>query len=318
MPRKSPAKKASPSRKSPAKGKKNFISQLPNKRLTFITGAVVSLLIVGVVLVFSSVANAVTINTVRPADVRPIADVATGPAGWYTETSGIGSVTLNEVNPVNAAGSAEFYVADTTSFAELGLYKHLSAAKLSTITALSYATNQIYDNNSAVSLQIGIDLDVTDSNTTAQGRLVYEPAHNTDFYGNPVTDDIWQTWQTLDSEAQWWFTWPSTLNSANGTNPCPRINPCAISDVISLYPNIGFNAGSKNPLILKAGDGLNGFVGYADLPSINDAIWDFEPASADPITPASKDECKDGGWEIFNLFKNQGDCISSIISNANQ
>ena len=29
-----------------------------------------------------------------------------------------------------------------------------------------------------------------------------------------------------------------------------------------------------------------------------------------PPLPTSKDECKKGGWEDFDVFKNQGDCVS--------
>ena len=29
-------------------------------------------------------------------------------------------------------------------------------------------------------------------------------------------------------------------------------------------------------------------------------------------TPTSKDQCKNGGWQSFGLFKNQGDCVSFV------
>ena len=43
--------------------------------------------------------------------------------------------------------------------------------------------------------------------------------------------------------------------------------------------------------------------------------YDFEPA----LTPESADECKNDGWMSFNspTFKNQGDCVSYVKSNAN-
>ena len=42
----------------------------------------------------------------------------------------------------------------------------------------------------------------------------------------------------------------------------------------------------------------------------NDTIYNFELGRR----PASKDECKNGGWETFNdpAFKNQGDCVSYV------
>jgi hypothetical protein len=32
------------------------------------------------------------------------------------------------------------------------------------------------------------------------------------------------------------------------------------------------------------------------------------------IFPATKDECKDGGFERFGIFKNQGDCDSYVAT----
>ena len=30
--------------------------------------------------------------------------------------------------------------------------------------------------------------------------------------------------------------------------------------------------------------------------------------------PTSIDECKNGGWKTFGVFKNQGDCVSFVAS----
>jgi hypothetical protein len=34
------------------------------------------------------------------------------------------------------------------------------------------------------------------------------------------------------------------------------------------------------------------------------------------IFPATKDECKDGGWERFGIYKNQGDCVSYVATDG--
>jgi hypothetical protein len=31
-----------------------------------------------------------------------------------------------------------------------------------------------------------------------------------------------------------------------------------------------------------------------------------------PTTPATKDECKNGGFATFPMFKNQGECIAFV------
>jgi hypothetical protein len=33
-----------------------------------------------------------------------------------------------------------------------------------------------------------------------------------------------------------------------------------------------------------------------------------------PVLPTSKEQCKDGGWRSFGVFKNQGDCVSFIAT----
>ena len=33
-----------------------------------------------------------------------------------------------------------------------------------------------------------------------------------------------------------------------------------------------------------------------------------------PPLPTSKDQCKNGGWRDFGVFKNQGDCVSFVAT----
>jgi hypothetical protein len=33
-----------------------------------------------------------------------------------------------------------------------------------------------------------------------------------------------------------------------------------------------------------------------------------------PVLPTSKDQCKDGGWRTFEVFRNQGDCVSFVAT----
>jgi hypothetical protein len=62
-----------------------------------------------------------------------------------------------------------------------------------------------------------------------------------------------------------------------------------------------------------------GQIGYFDdVEVVHDgyqAAYDFEPAIGPPL---DKDECKKGGWMTFNSpsFRNQGDCVSFVVSNG--
>jgi hypothetical protein len=40
---------------------------------------------------------------------------------------------------------------------------------------------------------------------------------------------------------------------------------------------------------------------------------DFAVTDAHPL-PTSKDQCKNGGWQDFGVFKNQGDCVSFVAT----
>ena len=33
-----------------------------------------------------------------------------------------------------------------------------------------------------------------------------------------------------------------------------------------------------------------------------------------PALPTSKDDCKDGGWQVYGVFKTQGDCVSFVAT----
>jgi hypothetical protein len=40
---------------------------------------------------------------------------------------------------------------------------------------------------------------------------------------------------------------------------------------------------------------------------------DFVVTNATPL-PTSKDQCKNGGWKSYGVFKNQGDCVSFVAT----
>lgn len=52
----------------------------------------------------------------------------------------------------------------------------------------------------------------------------------------------------------------------------------------------------------------------ADNVTINDVVFGFEAGSEEPVMPTAKDDCKQGGWSEYGVFKNQGDCVSFVAS----
>ena len=49
----------------------------------------------------------------------------------------------------------------------------------------------------------------------------------------------------------------------------------------------------------------------SDVPS--NEVGDIVVHDAQPL-PISKDQCKNGGWKTFGVFKNQGDCVSFVAT----
>jgi hypothetical protein len=46
-----------------------------------------------------------------------------------------------------------------------------------------------------------------------------------------------------------------------------------------------------------------------------EGFWDFFIDNIEyTVMPTSKDECKNGGWREFGVFKNQGDCVAYIAT----
>ncbi len=231
--------------------------------------------------------------------------------GWaFAQETAVGSGSF-VAGPAGGlgVGSANLIV-DGTGGVILGKADY-QGTLLSDITALSYSTYRAEGGPAlAPALQLNFDADLTDAVTSWQGRLVYEPYHT-----QTVSDDIWQTWNTIDDAAgtatgNWWFS-NGTLAGISG---CTMATPCTTAEVASAFPNGGIHA-TLGAVILKAGGGwTGGFDGNVDALTIGvegvETTYDFELTA--PLT--NKNQCKDGGWMTFTApsFKNQGACVSYV------
>jgi hypothetical protein len=82
------------------------------------------------------------------------------------------------------------------------------------------------------------------------------------------------------------------------------------------------NAGAGVPDTLTALIQFRGVLDCSPLPpnvtavpiSTGDiAVFDAQPP---PLLPTSKEQCKNGGWRTFGVFKNEGDCVSFVATNG--
>jgi hypothetical protein len=61
--------------------------------------------------------------------------------------------------------------------------------------------------------------------------------------------------------------------------------------------------------------GIIAAVGGISVASANSGHHHSGPGLGS-LSGYTKDQCKDGGWKTFGVFKNQGDCVSFFASNG--
>lgn len=202
--------------------------------------------------------------------------------GWlfYQETpTGTGGFVNGPGTPPLGSGSAQLTV-DSTGGMILS-YGGYAGVKLADITKLEYWTYKIVGGNFfAPSLQFDFDNDVTDTDNSWKGRLVYEP-----YYTHTVNSGVWQMWNPLDNAeaGNWWGTYSpfSPLSTK-----CPIFNPCTWSEVLQNFPDGGIRK-TNGFIHFKAGGGwTGGFSGNVDdfVIGINntDTIYNFELIPTQP------------------------------------
>ncbi len=208
-------------------------------------------------------AQAQTTIVVYPGDM--------GTWGWLEEVStGTGEMVAGPATPPAGAGSAHLVVDDTGRMI-LGT-TDFPGTPFASITSLSYGNYRAAPSDGilANTFQFNVDYDLSDGDTSWQGRLVFEPYQT----GAPVPGGTWQTWDAMTDGAGWWAT------AAPGDTACPQSSTCTWAEVLAAFPNAGIHA-SIPGILLKAGGGWpGGFDGYVDqlIIGINgvDTIYDFE------------------------------------------
>lgn len=205
-------------------------------------------LFVTLVLSMAIPAAAQTTVVIYPGDM--------GTWGFLEETAtGGGAMMLGPGTPPSGLGSAQLVV-DGTGGELLGT-TDFGGTLFSTITELAYSTFRVAPTGGilAPTLQFNVDYDLTDANTSWQGRLVFEPYYT----GAPVLDATWQTWNPMTAAAAWWAT------GAPGNVVCSQGSPCTWAEVLAAFPNAGIQAPPLSGVLLKAGGGWSsGYDGNVD------------------------------------------------------
>ena len=183
-----------------------------------------------------------------------------------------------------------------------------AGTKLADITTLRFSTyNPSAGNGGSANrsgyLNFNVDFNGSD---TWQRRLVYVPSANA-----AVTQNNWKEWDAINGGNALWLysgaTWP-----ISGT---PGTTPKTWAQILAEYPGVrirvtdaflGIRVGEPYP------DGYTENIDAFKFATATAATtFDFEPLIG---PPATKDACKQNGWQAFNYptFKNQGDCIQFV------
>jgi hypothetical protein len=200
--------------------------------------------------------------------------VATGTMhGWsfvQDSASASGSLVSGAGTPPAGSGSARLQTSSSGGVEHIGT-SAFAGTKLFSIDALSYSTyvaTASASTNQAPALRFDIDYDLTDTDTSDQGHLVYEP-----HFTETVSKGSWQTWDPLDGK--WWAT------DTPGSDSCPESDPCTWDQVIAPFPHAGIPASSGEVQLSAGGGWPSGFDGNVDRFVIvidgTANAFDFEP-----------------------------------------
>lgn len=243
---------------------------------------------------------------VRPAAAAPAQAVVVTPGntqGWSTADTRPGGA-VNFVDDATApAGSGALQLTTDATTTAKAQYLHEANVPIGQVTDLSYDTKQ---NSGPVFAAPSYQL-VVDTNGAAAGgftTFVYEPYQN-----GVVTPGVWQSWDV--DQGQFWSSRNLTCTGGSfvaGGGGAPFYTLAQIQATCPEAVAIGFgvNIGSNNP----------SYDVESDLVAFNGTAYDFETR---PYVATNKDECKNDGWKNFQAgYKNQGQCVSSVVSNKNQ
>jgi hypothetical protein len=250
----------------------------------------------GIAVCIPVVSLAATATVVTPSNTQ----------GWTTsapaENKPGGSVGFTEeFGAPSGFGTGSLKVTTTDGSAK-AQYMHPASENtmLNSVNNLAYSTYRSSAStgtaNQVAAMNVAIDangLNTPGGLTT----LVFEPVYNTN--QGTLVNNTWQNWNA-GNDSTWWSSNPIpsapnrdtfvTLSQIKAANP----------DAVVLY--YGVNQGSGNA----------GIVSGVDAFTFGNQTYNFETKA---VAPTDKDDCKDNGWKNFQTqYKNQGQCVSSVVS----
>jgi hypothetical protein len=240
------------------------------------------------------------------------------PAGWQTVSSGTASTQFvpGPENPPLGAGSVQLAVGSDGDSAAQVRNTLYHGVKLADLEQLSYSTYVQHDGSGGQAPYILLNVDL-DGNPGLEDQLFFEPVYQTGAYsGDPVpnqgapTVGEWQTWDAR--HGGWW-----SLNAGTFGPPLVTLDTYVAAHPTARIENTSTGLGGLRVVAGFGAGAWDNFVGNVDNvtikvgPTGTPTTYDFEPKNKVLIQ-----QCKNGGWEDSGA-KNQGQCISMIVSKRN-
>lgn len=242
-------------------------------------------------LIFASIVQADTTIVIDPSNM--------GNWSFLEETTtASGEMVVGPETTPLGDGSASMTLADSSGGMTLQLIDY-SGVRFDEITTLEYSTYVSPDSTSTVqtiAFQFNVDYDLTDEDSSWQGRLVFEP-----YFTETVNKGEWQSWNALDGE--WW------ASGSPGNIECPQSDPCTWSEVKDAFPDAGIRTAEYHGFLFKAGSGWPaGFDGNVDALTFGvngtDTTYDFEVGDLE--APDVEITNPNDGDEVFGSVEIRG------------
>lgn len=267
--------------------------------------AVLGAAVVGLPSFAAAAANTVVVTN---KDVARQAENTLPTKNWviYTRNAATGIFRDGPTQPPLNIGSLELTTPTGSDKITAYNYDHVGN-KLSDVNAMAYSTFRSQGSTQQVAA-INMEVDINGSAPGGYTTLVFEPVYN--FNQAAVESNKWQSWDAYKGgQATWWSSRPINVAPNRDTfvswNTIVAANPDAV-----ILGGYGVNQGSSNPALTTAVDALK--IGIAN----NSTTYDFEKT---PVKALTKEDCKNGGFQDFQAnYKNQGACVSSVMSNTDQ
>ena len=198
--------------------------------------------------------------------------------GWFFFNEGpvgSGSFVNGPGTPPIGPGSAQLVV-DATGRHNLARIGPLGQP-LAQITQLTYSSYQVSANPAAaINLSLQVDYNVTDTDNSYQGRLIFEPSNS----GTAILQNTWQAW---DARAGLWYASGAPGNTLCTNTPATL---CTWDQLLAAWPNLGIH-NLVGAIIFRAGGPVDAdFTGNVDNFILgigaDRTIYDFGPLVLGP------------------------------------